>query len=108
MGYPIILRLTLRYVRTKIISADSYYINCIMYNLITNIVEALPKGRKLRIHVYEETNETVISMKDTGVGIPKGIQSKLFTPMFTTKSKGQGFGLAVVNEWQNPGRHRVF
>jgi two-component system nitrogen regulation sensor histidine kinase NtrY len=31
-----------------------------------------------------------------GVGIPKEIQGKMFTPMFTTKSKGQGFGLPVV------------
>ena len=38
----------------------------------------------------------MITVKDTGVGIPKDVQPKLFTPMMTTKSKGQGFGLAVV------------
>ena len=32
----------------------------------------------------------------TGVGIPEEAKAKLFTPLFTTKSKGQGFGLAVV------------
>jgi len=32
---------------------------------------------------------------DTGVGIPKAIQEKMFTLMFTTKSKGKGFGLPV-------------
>ncbi len=37
-----------------------------------------------------------MSVKDTGVGISEAVKSKLFTPMFTTKSKGQGFGLAVV------------
>ena len=35
-------------------------------------------------------------MEDTGEGIPKEVQDKLFTPLMTTKSKGQGFGLAVV------------
>lgn len=36
-----------------------------------------------------------IIVEDTGVGIPEEIKPKLFTPLFTTKSKGQGFGLAV-------------
>ena len=38
----------------------------------------------------------MITVEDTGVGIPEAVKGKLFTPMFTTKSKGQGFGLAVI------------
>jgi two-component system nitrogen regulation sensor histidine kinase NtrY len=38
----------------------------------------------------------VITVKDTGIGIPEDAKDKLYTPLFTTKSKGQGFGLAVV------------
>ena len=38
----------------------------------------------------------MITIQDTGVGIPEEVRPKLFTPLFTTKSKGQGFGLAVV------------
>jgi hypothetical protein len=34
--------------------------------------------------------------KDTGSGIPEDVRDKLFTPLFTTKAKGQGFGLPVV------------
>ena len=56
----------------------------------------MPKGGKLTVHVYKEANDTILAVKDTGVGIPKAIQKKMFTPMFTTKSKGQGFGLPVV------------
>ena len=37
-----------------------------------------------------------VTVEDSGVGIPEEVKSKLFVPMFTTKSKGQGFGLAVV------------
>ena len=44
----------------------------------------------------KQTNDTLITVKDTGVGIPEDVKPKLFTPMMTTKSKGQGFGLAVV------------
>jgi signal transduction histidine kinase len=78
------------------ICADSYYINRIMYNLVTNAIQAMPNGGNLTIQAYKEAIDTVLSVQDTGVGIPKNIQGKLFTPMFTTKSKGQGFGLPVV------------
>jgi len=40
----------------------------------------------------------LISVQDTGVGMSEETRSKLFTPLFTTKSKGQGFGLAVVKK----------
>ena len=80
----------------RVFVADSTFINRIMYNLVNNAVQAMPKGGQLTIHVYKEAKETVISVKDTGVGIPEAVKDKLFTPMFTTKSKGQGFGLAVI------------
>jgi PAS domain S-box-containing protein len=78
--------------------ADSAYINRIMYNLVTNAVQAMPNGGKLTIHAFKDkkTDEAVITVADTGVGIPEAVKDKLFTPMFTTKSKGQGFGLAVI------------
>lgn len=78
--------------------ADSSYINRIMYNLVTNAIQAMPKGGKITIHAYKDkkTSDAVITVEDTGVGIPEEAKSKLFTPMFTTKSKGQGFGLAVI------------
>jgi signal transduction histidine kinase len=76
--------------------ADADYLNPILYNLVTNAVQAMPKGGKLTIRVYKEANDIIISVKDNGVGIPEAVKGKLFTPMFTTKSKGQGFGLPVV------------
>jgi PAS domain S-box-containing protein len=76
--------------------ADSDYIYRIMNNLVNNAVQAMPNGGKLTIHAYREANHVVITVKDTGVGIPESVKSKLFTPMFTTKARGQGFGLAVV------------
>ena len=78
------------------LQADSSYLNRILYNLVTNAVQAMPKGGKLTIHAYREADDAVITVKDTGVGIPDQVKDKLFTPMFTTKSKGQGFGLAVI------------
>ncbi len=76
--------------------ADSTFINRITYNLVTNAVQAMLKGGKLTVHTYREANDVLITVKDTGVGIPEAVKGKLFTPMFTTKAKGQGFGLAVI------------
>ncbi len=78
------------------VNADSYYLNRIMFNLITNSIQAMPNGGKLTIRGQREDDDIVISVRDTGIGIPKDVQSKMFTVMFTTKSKGQGFGLPVV------------
>ena len=80
------------------VMADPDYLKRIAANLTLNAIQAMPDGGKLTIHAYSDkkTNDVLITVKDTGVGIPENIKSKLFTPMMTTKSKGQGFGLAVV------------
>ena len=84
--------------KTEKIMVDPDYLKRIAANLTLNAVQAMPDGGKLTIHAYTDkaTNDVLITIKDTGVGIPEDIKPKLFTPMMTTKSKGQGFGLAVV------------
>jgi signal transduction histidine kinase len=78
------------------IVADSAFVQRILSNLVNNAVQAMPNGGKLTVHAYCEGKDNVITVEDTGVGIREEAKSKLFTPLFTTKSKGQGFGLAVV------------
>ena len=75
---------------------DPALLSRVLGNLITNSVQAMPDGGKLCLHAFKEGNDTVITVEDTGCGIPENVGPKLFTPLFTTKSKGQGFGLAVV------------
>jgi signal transduction histidine kinase len=48
------------------------------------------------IDAVRDKDKVRIIVQDTGSGIPINVQEKLFSPLFTTKSKGQGFGLAVV------------
>ena len=57
----------------------------------------MPNAGKLTLHTFKEADDTVISVKDTGVSIPEDVQGKMFTPMFTTKSKSQGFGLLLLS-----------
>ncbi|MGZ4851502.1 MAG: PAS domain S-box protein, partial [Candidatus Bathyarchaeia archaeon] len=81
---------------SDIVMADSDILRRILGNLVTNAVQAMPEGGKLSVQTYKEGGNSVITVADTGVGIPEEAKEKLFTPLFTTKSKGQGFGLAVV------------
>ena len=80
----------------KTIMVDGTLLKRILGNLVSNAVQAMPNGGELTMRAHQEANEVVIAVKDTGIGIPDKVKPKLFTPLFTTKSKGQGLGLAVV------------
>ncbi len=56
----------------------------------------MPDGGTLQLTALKTENEAVIAVADTGKGIPEEIKPRLFTPLVTTKAKGQGLGLAVV------------
>jgi PAS domain S-box-containing protein len=75
---------------------DLNFFKRILINLVTNAIQAMPDGGKLTINAFEKDNNVFITVEDTGIGIPERIKHKLFTPMLTTKAKGQGLGLAVV------------
>ena len=64
-------------------------------NLITNAYQAMTEGGKLTIQAKTEEDRVHVSITDTGCGIPKENMEKLFEPLFTTKAKGIGLGLAV-------------
>ena len=81
---------------SKAIKTDVTYLRRILTNLITNAVQAMPNDGKLTVRATKKKDEIIISVEDSGVGIPQEVRTKLFTPLFTTKSKGQGLGLAVV------------
>ena len=81
---------------TKKLVTDPDLLKRILCNLVNNAIQAMPEGGKLDVYAYQEAGNTVFVIQDTGVGIPETIRPKLFTPLFTTKPKGQGFGLAVA------------
>jgi len=76
--------------------SDPDLLKRVLANLVNNAVQAMPDGGRLSVRARREKEDLVITVEDTGVGIPEDVKSRLFTPLFTTKSKGQGFGLAVV------------
>jgi signal transduction histidine kinase len=79
-----------------VVYADYTMLKRVLINLIQNAVQAMPQGGELMVSVTKQGNNIEYTIQDTGVGIPLEVQAKIFTPLVTTKPKGQGFGLAVV------------
>ena len=65
---------------------------------MSNAIQAMPKGGKLIVTASIQDNIALISVEDTGCGMSDEAKAKAFTPLFTTKAKGQGFGLPVVKK----------
>ncbi len=82
--------------QAKTLMSDPDLLKRILTNLVSNAVNAMPKGGKLILHAFKQEGDTVITAQDTGFGIPPENKIKIFTPLFTTRAKGQGFGLPVV------------
>jgi PAS domain S-box-containing protein len=80
---------------TPLIFVDSEQLKRVFENIIRNAVEAMPRGGRLEIKSEKMNNSVKIAFRDTGEGIPKDNMSKLGSPLFTTKAKGVGMGLAI-------------
>ena len=78
------------------VKSDAAFLRRVLTNLVLNATQAMEKGGKLIVAACPSANKVVITVKDSGVGIPEEVKKNLFMPLFTTKSKGQGLGLAVV------------
>jgi signal transduction histidine kinase len=65
-------------------------------NLVQNAVQAMSDGGNLTVLASIQSDNVEIVVEDTGKGIPEEAQHNLFKPLYTTKAKGQGLGLAVV------------
>jgi PAS domain S-box-containing protein len=68
----------------------------VISNLVLNAIQAMPQGGDLTISAAKVKQVVSVSVKDTGIGIPPEDMNSLFTPLFTRKAQGQGFGLAVA------------
>ena len=67
----------------------------VFINLIKNAVDAMPEKGTLEITSHKTKDNLEIAFADTGTGIPDETLSKIFSPLFTTKAQGMGFGLAI-------------
>jgi signal transduction histidine kinase len=79
--------------------ADPSQMTQVLGNLVVNACQAMTEGGKLVISAKPSTlndqPSVAIAVNDTGMGIPPENMQKLFEPLFTTKPKGIGLGLAI-------------
>ncbi|WMJ79943.1 ATP-binding protein [Clostridium sp. MB40-C1] len=86
----------------KIMACDSYFIERILLNLLSNSTKFTTKGGKILVTLYDKSKYIVISVKDTGIGISKENHSIIFEPFtqidksLTRKREGSGVGLYIV------------
>lgn len=71
-------------------------LNQVIMNLISNAVDSIDGPGTITIETGLEDDLFVISIRDTGAGIPERVRPKIFDPFFTTKPIGQGTGLGLA------------
>jgi predicted CoA-binding protein len=77
------------------IQAYGSELNQVWTNIIDNAVDAMDNQGELVLRTRQEENWVIVEIQDSGPGIPEEIQSKIFSPFFTTKPVGKGTGLGM-------------
>jgi nitrogen fixation/metabolism regulation signal transduction histidine kinase len=79
------------------VKADKEQLSRVFINLLKNSVQAISRNQpgNISIAIHGSSNQVTDIVEDNGSGIPEVVQSKLFSPNFTTKSGGMGLGLSI-------------
>jgi Signal transduction histidine kinase involved in nitrogen fixation and metabolism regulation len=80
----------------KPVLLDGSLFEQVLQNIIKNSVESI--GRDGDIYISTDAKNKTLTIADTGKGIGKEVESKLFSPFFSTKPAGQGIGLLFIRE----------
>jgi two-component system, NtrC family, sensor histidine kinase HydH len=77
---------------------DKDKMNQVFLNLLLNAIQAMEQGGELTVLMENHQRETVVTVRDNGIGIEKENLGRLFDPYYTTKSDGTGLGLAMSSK----------
>lgn len=75
---------------------DATQLQQVLVNLVKNAAQAMSTGGTLSLQTGEDSDGVWVSVSDTGGGIPREQVTRIFEPFYTTKKKGTGLGLMVV------------
>ncbi len=82
------------------VRADPIHLQQVILNLGTNAIDAMQTvsadKRKLTLRIRQQDGEAIVSVEDTGIGIPQGKLNSIFKAFVTTKAQGTGLGLSIA------------
>lgn len=67
-------------------------------NLVLNALQATPQGGRIELSAAAANGDLVISVQDSGSGVPADLRERIWEPFFTTRQRGTGLGLAIVRK----------
>ncbi|MGQ9626302.1 MAG: ATP-binding protein [Anaerolineae bacterium] len=86
----------------------------VVSNLLGNAIKYTPEGGRITVRAFEEDGQVVVSVQDTGIGIPPEEQPRIFEKFYRVKSKetegisGTGLGLSIVKSVLEKHRGRIW
>lgn len=89
-------------IEERLVACDPDKMERIMLNLLSNAVKFTPEGGKINVNIYDRSQNIVICVKDSGIGIPEGMQDIIFqrfvqiNNVMTRKREGSGIGLSLI------------
>ncbi len=81
--------------RDVIINCDARKLEAVFTNLITNSIQAIKDNGEIRIKIFDDGENVLIKVSDSGPRISKDTMDKMFEPLFTTREIGTGLGLSI-------------
>ena len=81
------------------VSCDPHALRQILMNLVLNAQQAMGPGGKITVGIRQDGGFGIVSVSDTGPGIPPEMMERLFKPFQTSKKEGSGIGLALVKRF---------
>lgn len=88
--------------------ADANLLHLALANLVRNAVQASPPGGTIKVKIERAEAQARVVVEDEGPGVPEADRERIFQPFFTTRARGTGLGLSVVQRVVQAHQGEVF
>jgi signal transduction histidine kinase len=80
------------------VELDRNQVEQVLVNVLGNAIEAIGEDGRIALSMARIDGRTVLTIRDSGPGVPEEARAHLFTPFFSTKKNGRGLGLTLAHE----------